>query len=112
MTGSPEEDCVEKMLLNAPSGGYINYSPSIQVSIIAKNVICISGRRSNKATVTLFIVLKQYIFVNNFERRITMNSFDTSQYFFLLVGAMAGGVILHNLILVSLGTQFCVENMN
>jgi len=32
MTGSPEEDCVEKMLLNAPSGGYTNYSPSIQVS--------------------------------------------------------------------------------
>ena len=34
MTGSPEEDCVEKMLLNAASGGYTNYSPSIQVSII------------------------------------------------------------------------------
>ena len=33
MTRFPEEDCVEKMLLNAPSGGYINYSPSIQVSI-------------------------------------------------------------------------------
>ena len=37
MTGSPEEDCVEKMLLNAPSGGYINYSPSIQVYLISSH---------------------------------------------------------------------------
>ena len=36
MTGSPEEDWVEKMLLNAPSGGYINYSPSIQVYFNSK----------------------------------------------------------------------------
>ena len=28
----PEEDCGEKMLLNAPNGDYTNYSPSIQVS--------------------------------------------------------------------------------
>ena len=32
MTRFPEEDCVEKMLLNAPSGVYTNYSPSVQVS--------------------------------------------------------------------------------
>ena len=87
MTRSPEEDCVEKMLLNAPSGGYTNYSPSIQVSIIptptpfqhpSQSPLQPSSKTLSK---TLFKTLSKNSFQNSFQTSLQtsfQNSFQTS----------------------------------